>query len=308
MDFFANYHTILNHAMKEKVDAIVHGGDVFFRSKIPRPIIEKTYEPLLPVLESGIDILMVPGNHERSRLPVSPLFHHPRMHIFDRPRTFSINRGGLKVAFGGFPNIRNQSSENFQGAIADSHLLDTSADRKVLCIHQSIEDAVVGTQNYRFRRGPDVIGRHQFPSALDLVLCGHIHRQQVLTAVSGPPIIFPGSIERTSYAEREETKGYFMLELSREEMVWEFEPLPSRLMLEWELKPEIIDEATLVADLRSRMESLPADSILRIRCTSVKQLEFVKITSMRELFSETINVEILPPPGSSTYHRMKTKS
>ena len=50
--------------------------------KIPDLVIQKAYEPLLPVLDRGIDILLVPGNHERSRLPATPLFHHPKLHIF----------------------------------------------------------------------------------------------------------------------------------------------------------------------------------------------------------------------------------
>ncbi len=76
---------------------MVHGGDVFFRSKIPLSVIQKTYEPLFPLLERGIHMFIVPGNHERSRLPASPISHHKNFHLFDRPRSYSIEMKGLEV-------------------------------------------------------------------------------------------------------------------------------------------------------------------------------------------------------------------
>lgn len=63
-DFFANYHHILNFALTEKEDLVVHGGDFFFRSKVSPSIIEKAFEPLIEVAKAGIPIYLVPGNHE----------------------------------------------------------------------------------------------------------------------------------------------------------------------------------------------------------------------------------------------------
>ena len=52
------------------------------------------------------------------------------------------------------------------------------------------------------------------------VLSGHIHRFQVLTKdLWGRPIkipiLYPGSIERTSFAEKDEPKGYLKVELKK---------------------------------------------------------------------------------------------
>lgn len=299
-DFFNNYQHILDIARDEKVDALVHGGDLFFRSKIPKSIIEKSYEPLLPILDSGIDILIIPGNHERSKLPNSPLFHHPKMHVFDRPRTFVIENEISRVAFGGIPNIRHDIEGNFNAAIEQTELLRHDG-LKVMCLHQAIEDAVVGVQNYRFRKGPDVIGLDQFPENLDLVLSGHIHRQQVLTASNGTPIIYPGSIERTSYAERLETKGYYMIDIGKGGISWEFRPLPSRPMLEWTLKPDVDEKSKLLEVLEEGIGSLPEDVILRIRCSQDLQLDLIKISELRKIFPETMNIDLLPPRLSRRY-------
>ena len=84
---------------------------------------------------------------------------------------------GLKVIWGGFPNIRHEVQKDFPLHLAKVGYNSEPEALKVLCMHQSIEDAVVGVQNYTFRKGSDVVGRDQFPDYLDLVLSGHIHRQ-----------------------------------------------------------------------------------------------------------------------------------
>lgn len=300
-DFFSNYQSILDTAIEEGVDALVHGGDVFFRSKIPAQVIQKAYEPLLPVLEHGIHLFVVPGNHERSRLPASPIFHHPNFHLFDRPRSFTIEMNGLVVNWGGFPNIRQNIHQEFSQQVAQVGYDKDSESLKVLCMHQSIEDAVVGAQNYTFRRGPDVIGRDQFPDYLDLVLSGHIHRQQILSSKTGTPLIYSGSIERTSFAERLETKGFFMLKLTKEDIIWEFRPLPSRPMHEWSLPASLMDKRSLIQAIQNQVGKIPPDSIFRIRSGVARQLEILKIADLRVELPESMNVELLPPAGRTPY-------
>ena len=293
-DFFENYHQILQTAMDEKVDAIIHGGDLFFRSKIPAPIIEKAYEPLLPVLESGIQVFVVPGNHERSRLPASPLFHHPNFHNFDRPRLFRLERHGIKLALGGFPNIRNHVNPSFEEVLASIDFKTDPEYKNILCMHQSVEGAVVGVQNYRFPRGDDVIGRHQFPEHLDLILSGHIHRQQVLRSSHGTPIIYPGSIERTSFAERMEPKGYTCIELPDDGTSWEFRPLKARPMREIKLPENLQDHGGLIEFIRKSGTAEDSQSILRIRCSNEKQIALLKVAELRAILPETMNVDLIP--------------
>ncbi|NQV29640.1 MAG: metallophosphoesterase [Candidatus Marinimicrobia bacterium] len=301
-DFFQNYQHILDTALTEKVDVLLHGGDVFFRSKIPSLIVEKAYEPLLKVLDQGIDIFLVPGNHERSRLPHTPLFHHPKLHLFDRPRTFTVERSNSRIAFGGIPNIRHDVADSFAGAVHSSGIMEVSAEQKLLCLHQSIENAVVGVQNYKFRKGPDVIGLDQFPAGMDLIVSGHIHRQQILTSLSGTPIIYPGSIERTSFAERLESKGYYMIEISEARIDIEFRPLSCRPMIEWLLNSCTVDESSFLQQVASRVTELPEDAILRIKCTSEGQQDLLKIAKVRTLFPTSINVEIAPFSTTRAYH------
>lgn len=46
-DFFRNFEIVLNYAVSEKIDLVIHGGNLFFRNKIPPLIVSKVYSSLL---------------------------------------------------------------------------------------------------------------------------------------------------------------------------------------------------------------------------------------------------------------------
>lgn len=217
---FDAYARALDHA--RDVDLVVHGGDVLYRSQVKPGLVFRAFEPLKRIADRGVPVVVVPGNHERSAIPYPLLVMHPRIHIFDRPRTFTLQLNDTSVAISGFPCERNGVRERF------SALLDACeparADVQLLALHQSVEGARVGPVDFMFRNGPDVIPRRAIPRRFAAVLAGHIHRHQVLDA--GAPVFYPGATERTSYAEAKETKGCVKLTLDRTGVrSWEFLPL-----------------------------------------------------------------------------------
>lgn len=295
IDFFNNYNVILETARAEQVDVLIHGGDVFFRSKIPLPIIQKTYEPLLPLLESGMHMLFVPGNHERSKLPATPLFHHPNFHLFDQPKKIVMKINGTRVIWGGFPNVRQDIQDVFPKFVNDVGFDDGPQGLRILCMHQAVQHAVVGAQNYTFRKGSDVIGLDQIPDSLDLILSGHIHRHQILRTKQGTPILYPGSIERTSFAERFETKGFMLLHLSESSVDWEFRALSTRTMHEVVLAADLTTTQDMVYAVLKSVETLSPDIILKVRTTTTQQLAHLKIAELRKLLPETMHITVAPP-------------
>ena len=101
-DFFANFHRVLEYAKQTRPDVVLHGGDVFFRARIPQLIVDMVYGDLFEFAGEGIPVLIVPGNHERSILPASLFLEHPNIHIFDQAKTFLFEVGGARLAFSGF--------------------------------------------------------------------------------------------------------------------------------------------------------------------------------------------------------------
>ena len=201
-DFLANYATALGPAVAGEVDIVVHGGDVFNRSKVPTSVAWQAFEPLARVADRGIPVFVVPGNHERGRIPQIRFAQHPRIHLFDRPRTFTVDVHGMRLAVAGFPSERHDVRTQFVDLLAATRWRTADAHARILCIHQCVEGATVGPNDFTFTTAADVIRARDLPAGFCAVLSGHIHRHQVLTRdLRGMPIptpvLYPGSIERT---------------------------------------------------------------------------------------------------------------
>ena len=125
-DFFANYELILRAAVEERVDLVVHGGDLFFRSRVPIALVQQAFIPLKRLAEQGIPVYLVPGNHERSKIPYDMLALHPGIHIFDRPRTYTFDVRGVRLALTGFPYHRVDVRSAFVDLLAAAGWTDVS--------------------------------------------------------------------------------------------------------------------------------------------------------------------------------------
>ena len=217
-DFLASYERALQPAFAGEADLVVHAGDVFFRSRVKPSLVVRAFEPLKRLADSGVPVLVVPGNHERSAIPYPLLAAHPRIHVFDHPRTFRLNVRGVEVAVAGFPCERDHVRERFAALVEQTAWRSHPGAIRLLCLHQSVEGATVGPAGFTFRGAPDVIAGAAIPHGFAAVLAGHIHRHQVLTTdLSGrplkAPVFYPGATARTSHAEDGEAKGWLAIDL-----------------------------------------------------------------------------------------------
>ena len=294
-DFFAAYHRALTPAREGKVDLVVHGGDVFFRSRVPASLAQRAYAPLLEVAERGVPVFLVPGNHERSVLPHPLFLNHPLVHVFDRPRTFLWNAEGARVALAGFPFSRRVGDRDLRELLGSTGWRDVEADLHLLCVHQAFDGAKVGVQDYTFRAGEEVIPRRNIPPAFAAVLAGHIHRAQALDGGWAPPVFYPGAIERTSFAERCEPKGYLLLTFARGRLAdHEFVPLPTRPMEVVQLDARGLDGARLRERLHGIFYELDPDAVLRIDVPGAVVPRGLSADELRDLVPDTMNVTVRP--------------
>ena len=303
-DFLANYATALRPALAGEVDLVVHGGDVFNRSRPVPSLAYQAFEPLSRVADRGVPVFIVPGNHERGRLPHIRFAKHPGIHVFDEPRTFVAEVRGAKVALAGFPSERDAVRARFNQLLDATRWRDTAADVRLLCLHQCIEGSTVGPGNYTFTTAADVIRCADIPSDFEAVLSGHIHRHQVLTRdlrgrALGAPVLYPGSIERTSIAEADEDKGFLLVEIAlgndEPRVSWQFHSLPARPLVRCALDLDACDDAELEARLRALLTDAPSDAVVTIRVDGTMTPHAGRLLSaenLRSLAPPTMNVEL----------------
>ncbi len=273
-DFFANLDRALAPARGGEVDLVVHGGDLLYRSKVPPALVVRALEPLLEIADRGVPVVLVPGNHERSALPYPMLAAHEQLFVLDRPRTARFTLRGTSVAVVGFPCQRDRVRDHFAELVrsADDRL---PADVRLLALHQTVEGARVGPSGYTFRGGPDVVRGRDIPNGFAAVLAGHIHRHQVLTRdLAGrplaAPVLYPGAVERTSFAERDEVKGFLTLELEPGPdggrlAGRRFHELPARPMQVIEVPSAGCDPAGLEARIAAALAACAPDAVVQLR-------------------------------------------
>jgi DNA repair exonuclease SbcCD nuclease subunit len=305
-DFLANYAAALKPALDGEVDVVVHAGDVFDRSRVAPSLAYQAFEPLRRVADRGLPVFIVPGNHERSALPHLRFASHPGVHVFDRPRTFVIEVRGKTIAFAGFP-FEREVRARFVDLLRRSGWNEPTADRRFLCMHQCVEGATVGPADFTFTTGADVVRHADIPPGIAAVFSGHIHRHQVLTSDLGRRplktlVLYPGSIERTAFAEIGEPKGFMVVHVdaATSGVRWEFRGLPARPMIRHEILPTTMSDALLASTVQEIIAAAPPDAVLSIRMTGPltdSQWSAVSSARLREIAPHTMNVEITSPRG-----------
>ena len=164
----------------------------------------------------------------------------------------------------------------------------------------------MGPSEYTFRRGHDVIPGRLIPQGLAAVLAGHIHRPQILTHdMSGQrlaaPVLYPGSVERTSFAEKDEVKGYLTVQVEPSAdggrvVEWWQHPLPSRSMVVVTVDASGRDCHGLKAVIRQTLADIDAQAVVQLRVAgkvASAARPALSAATIREMAPATMIVQLL---------------
>jgi DNA repair exonuclease SbcCD nuclease subunit len=215
------------------------------------------------------------------------------------------------LALAGFPYERRRVRERFLDLLRATEWDRHQADARLLCIHHCVEGATVGPTDYTFRNAKDVIRCRDLPDSFAGVLSGHIHRHQVLRhdlrgRTLETPVLYPGSVERTAFAEKDEEKGFLLLDVGPEDAggrirSLEFVPLPARPMLVRNLVPDDGAESTwtsgaLLSSVEAAVAQAPREAVLRVKIEgeipdAVRPM--LTATRVRALAPPEMNLEIM---------------
>jgi DNA repair protein SbcD/Mre11 len=289
---YNNFLAVVNHALSIKADLFIHSGDLFNKYYIPRERLDTLIRPFVDLSKARIPVLLIPGNHERSEFPFD-LFHGIKgVFVFDRPKSLCFDLDGYKVGIAGFPFIRNDSKRTFLKALEETEYRELRTDFNILVTHQAFDGATVGPMDFTFRTGrSDTVTRETLPLDFEYVAAGHIHRYQVLSHPKRPRtnIVYPGSIQRMSFAEVDENKAFVVAEIMGDRIETRFIPLP-----EWDMEMVEIEAAgqgreALQNDIRSQFWRFREDMVIRFNLTGGSRM-----TDYAEIDFESLRKEMPP--------------
>ncbi|NOY24278.1 MAG: hypothetical protein GXP62_00235 [Oligoflexia bacterium] len=185
------------------VDLIVHTGDLFDRSRPPRPAIEAAAD-LLTRLAARCPVVVMPGNHDRRGLRTTVPLDVPGLHVVNQAERLMV--AGLALAVVPF------LSDARGWAFAAAQAVGAGAD--LLLCHQAVDGCQVPGFTFRAGRRRDTLGPQHLPPGIQHVLCGHIHPRQALP-LGAAQVVMPGSTARSSFSERDQVKGAAVWDLDR---------------------------------------------------------------------------------------------
>ncbi|MBU5613701.1 metallophosphoesterase family protein [Geomonas azotofigens] len=223
-DFFTTFAAIVVDAVREQVDFVLIGGDLFHTGQILPKTFAKTIEILQPLKDAGIPCLAVEGNHDwiHRRDSVSWMEALSQLGYISLLRPSRSGDGGYlfdpfdpEQGSGGHIEVKgvNIYGLGYIGSQAGNHVPRIC---DALCTTRNILLFHVGVWTY----SPVEIGNIKPEEAQPLAACfdyvalGHGHKPYIVTDADGRPYAFnPGSPDCVNFGEERYDKGYYLAAL-----------------------------------------------------------------------------------------------
>lgn len=223
-DFFDSFAQVIQDAIENKMDAVVHSGDLFDNRNPTIEDLIETIAILTPLKHAGIPFFGIVGNHE-GKQNTQWLDIFEKMGLAKRLGSTPVIVEGSRsqIRFYGIDNLSGPrlAAFDFSGFDAD---LKCGGDGKkiynVLTLHQLLEPILPGQP----------LSSDDFTSSIpiqfDAVLLGDNHKYECIKH-NGAWLTYPGSTERCSAAEAE-PRAYNILTFDGTEVSITRRTIPTR--------------------------------------------------------------------------------
>jgi exonuclease SbcD len=213
-DFYDVFSEIVEIALREHVDAVLHSGDLFDSTRPPPQAFRAAIRSLRLLSEKGIPFIVVAGDHDTPKRSIlSPLAVLEDVGVAraigshsDEPVKMRIRtRNGIELLIAG---VRSQRGVNARQKLLDyfKRLRPEPDTISVLMLHQSIKEAA-----------PDYeVELRELPRGYSYYALGHIHVYREFT-LGDSKAVYPGSPEilRVDEAIAQEKRFVILVEVDK---------------------------------------------------------------------------------------------
>lgn len=305
LDFIQNFETVMDFAIKEHVDVVFHAGDLFHHPKPVPNIIHRVISKVKEVIDKGIPVFIIPGNHDTPRTyaegtPVR-LLRVVGAKVFLQPSKTSFTVDGEEIGIMAIPYAKDTDSEMFLYYLEQVGWSSQTAEKtNVLLAHGMFGDVLPGAEKWlrEFRNEP-VIPWISIPTEFNYLALGHIHSSIIKVHPHSPEskLAYPGSTERVDFSEEKEEKGFFVVDGSNGFEI-ESQHLTTRKMINApDLNISEMDPLTVhdiaIDQLKKYVEP---GSLVRMRLTGRVDKEDrakIRIREIKKAFDQVLNIDII---------------
>ncbi|HLK58308.1 MAG TPA: exonuclease SbcCD subunit D [Chthonomonadaceae bacterium] len=274
-DFKQSLLRAMDEALEQGIDLAVFAGDAY-KSRDPRQTEQREFAACIRRLtDRNIPVVLLAGNHDmpsiRGRANAVEIYRTlgvTHVHVLSRPEIILVNTVAGPVRIAAMPYLIKGYSiarEEFQGKTLDEtrllleakyadYLADLAATIReaedttptILLGHFWANGAKLSAwqSGYFTQTEPQVPLSALTDPAFDYVALGHIHKHQDLNPNGQPHVVYSGSPDRIDFGEKDETKGFVLVELHKGGADYTFVPVrEGRTLLEIEVDADC-DEPT----------------------------------------------------------------
>jgi DNA repair exonuclease SbcCD nuclease subunit len=236
-DLNRNFSAAVDYALKNKPDLFLVTGDVFDRVSPGNSARIFLTDKVRQLKEAGIAVFIIGGNHEVPKLggqhlAIDVLGSAGLATVFSRSDIFGtriLDVDGKKVCVAGKSYFAQTESENPLRGLK----VQLEGDYNVLLIHGSLQGLNVASSV------PEMASQNPFrpgdiKAGLNYLALGHFHNH-FQREHEGCQIVNAGSMEKLTWAEIDDEKGFVWVELHGSEVSTEFVKLATRPMEKYTL-------------------------------------------------------------------------
>ncbi|HEY3297244.1 MAG TPA: exonuclease SbcCD subunit D [Armatimonadota bacterium] len=318
VDFRDSLNYAIDRALESGVHLAVFAGDAY-KTRDPSQTHQREFASCIRRLtDAGVPVVMVTGNHDlpnaRSRANAIEIYRTvgvENVHIISRPQVILIETEAGPVNVAGMPYLlrsnilsreetKNKSIQETTDLMVQKYgeyiaFLAGECQQKdgvpsVLLGHFWIKNATVSSQGgYLNVAEPEVLVSTAANSAFDYVAMGHIHKFQDLNKRDHPPVVYCGSMDRIDFSERNEEKGFVLVDLEKGRADYQLVPVPARKFVEIDVDADVEDPTARILSAIGQNEI--KDAVVKVLYhISQERLPLVREFELREALSSAFMV------------------
>lgn len=276
VDTYLSFQAFVDRVLELQPDVVLHSGDLFDSVRPSNRALAFALEQLLRLSEADIPMVIIAGNHSTPRIRETGSAFRLFEHL---PNIVPVYRGAYERVTIGDLTVHaapHTDGEAFKEMLPSlTRCGDTAYE--VAMLHAG----VVGFKEFRMNEfNEQIVDSCYLRDDLDYIAMGHFHGNYDIADNAA----YSGSIERFSFAEAGQSKGFLYVDLeSRKRKLIE---LPTRPMIDLPAIDALrLDAQSLSAEIESRLNRDLSGSIVRLFVrnvprTTYEALDFRRIRSM----------------------------
>ena len=207
-DFYEVFEKVIDRIIEEKVDFVIHSGDLFETAR-PSPMALLTFQKgLLKLKGAGIPMYAIAGNHDvvmrKGSIPPQVIFKKLGLKVISNINP-SYMHGDIFIA--GLPYYPASHSKALKTKLAELSEKASHHEKSILVMHQGI-DTYLG-YNYELELG-------DIPDNFNYYALGHVHKY-INGSFGKGKLVYPGSGEIWKTSEipdyKEHGKGFVLVDM-----------------------------------------------------------------------------------------------